>query len=332
MTAARRESGCGARDGPTMPDTLTDFTHWRPKRPLPWLFPLGALICVAGSMAGVGGGLFAVPALYMLWGLPMRNAIATGLVLMCANTGVATAAEMLREDSQIVWPVVGVIVLASVVGAEFGYRLSKRVDVRAIKKLFTVVLALGGLKVIYDVVFPPQSLGASAVDLDVAHVAVALLAGFGGGVLAPLLGVGGGLIIVPALLLGMPELGYGSVRACSMAAATVTSFRSAWLHMKDRRIHWPMGWWLAASAFLGASLGVFLFHLEGMEKVARTMLAFMLWYVTWRFWSELRRPIEPETVVAFASDSPTGPAKVVATEVKTDTVSVIVEEAAERVD
>jgi hypothetical protein len=315
-----------------MPDTLTDFTHWRPKRPLPWLFPLGALICIAGSMAGVGGGLFAVPALYMLWGLPMRNAIATGLVLMCANTGVATAAEMLREESQIVWPVVGVIVGASMVGTELGYRLSKKFDVRAIKKLFTVVLALGGLKVMYDVLFPPSGAGAGTVELDFAHVVVALVAGFGGGVLAPLLGVGGGLIVVPALLLGMPELGYGPVRACSMAAATVTSFRSAWLHMKDRRIHWPIGGWLAASALLGASLGVFLFHIEGMEKVARTMLAFMLWYVTWRFVTELRKPVEPEPVVAFASETLTGPARVVATEVKTDVATVIVEKAAERAD
>lgn len=316
-----------------MPDTLTDFTHWRPKRPLPWLFPLGALICIAGSMAGVGGGLFAVPALYMLWGLPMRNAIATGLVLMCANTGVATVAEMLHDDSQIVWSVVGVIVLASIVGTEIGYRLSKKFDVRAIKKIFTVMLALGGLKVMYDVLFPPVTTGMSSVEtLDLAHVIVALLAGFGGGVLAPLLGVGGGLIVVPALLLGMPELGYGQIRACSMAAATVTSFRSAWLHMKDRRIHWPIGGWLAASAVLGATLGVFLFHIEGMEKVARAMLAFMLWYVTWRFVRELRRPVEPETVIAFESGSLTGPAKVVATEVKTEVATVIVEEVSERAD
>lgn len=241
-------------------------------------------------MAGVGGGLFAVPALYMLWGLPLRNAIATGLVLMAANTGVATLVEFVREDSQIVWPVVGVLVIGSMVGAELGYALSKRVAVRGIKKIFTVVLALGGLKVVWDVFHPPLPVDAAEVVLDGAHIAVALLAGFGGGVLAPMLGVGGGLIIVPGLLLGMPELGYGAIRACSMAAATVTSARSAYLHMRDRRIHWPMGGWLAASAVLGASLGVVLFHVEGMEGVARIMLALMLWYVTWRFVRELRTP------------------------------------------
>lgn len=239
-------------------------------------------------MAGVGGGLFTVPALYMLWRLPLRSAVATGLVLVSANAATATVTESLHAQSALNWPVIGVLLVGALTGAQVGFAVQKRLPARLVKKVFVVVLFLAGAKVASEVAWPPPVPAADAFELGFPQVVVALLTGFGGGFLAPMLGVGGGLLVVPGLLIGAPQLGYAGVRACSMAMATVTSARSAWMHMRDGHVEWRCAAWLAAGALLGGILGVQLFHLPGMKNVARIALTSMLWFVAYKFVRELR--------------------------------------------
>jgi len=239
-------------------------------------------------MAGVGGGLFTVPALYMLWRLPLRSAVATGLVLVSANAATATVAESLHPDSALEWRVVGILLVGALSGAQLGYAVQKRLPARLVKQVFVVVLFLAGAKVASEVFWPPPTPAADAFELGARQIAAALVAGFGGGFLAPLLGVGGGLLVVPGLLVGAPQLGYAAVRACSMAMATVTSARSAWMHMRDGHVEWRCAAWLAGGALVGGALGVQLFHVPGMEAVARIALTFMLWFVAYKFVRELR--------------------------------------------
>jgi uncharacterized protein len=291
--AATRKEGAAATRKEGAAAARIELATWKPRLPLPLLLPLGALICSVGAMAGVGGGLFAVPALYMLWGLPLRNSVATGLVLVAVNSGTATLAESLHDDAMLNWHVIGVLLIGTLTGAQVGFAVQKRIPARLMKQIFLVVLFAAGAKVCSEVFFPPVVPEVGAFEFGVAQIAVAVVAGFGGGVLAPMLGVGGGLLIVPGLLIGLPELGYGGVRACSMAAAAVTSARSAWMHMRDGRVEWRAAGWLAASALAGGVLGVQMFHVEGMEVVARIALTFMLWFVAWRFYRELRETPPP---------------------------------------
>ena len=66
--------------------------HRRKRR---WLLPVGALIAFAGSMAGVGGGLFTGPFLAGYYQILLRRAVATGLILVVVNAIVSTATEVL---------------------------------------------------------------------------------------------------------------------------------------------------------------------------------------------------------------------------------------------
>ncbi|MEZ5980518.1 MAG: sulfite exporter TauE/SafE family protein, partial [Planctomycetota bacterium] len=135
----------------------------------------------------------------------------------------------------------------------------------------------------------PHPLPQHPFEFGARAVIVAIVAGLCGGVLAPLLGVGGGLIVVPVLFFLLPDFGYGPVRACSLATAMFTSGRSAWLHMRDGRIHWPSARWLGVSSIVGGSLGVFIFHLPKMDGPARILLALMLWFVAWRFLRDVQQ-------------------------------------------
>ena len=87
------------------------------------------------------------------------------------------------------------------------------------------------------------------------YLAVGLLSGL----LAGLLGLGGGLITVPALMWMMPESVPDAVRihvavATSLAVMLPTSFWSAWQHYRRQGLLWDVFRWLAPGLMLGAFL------------------------------------------------------------------------------
>lgn len=94
-------------------------------------------------------------------------------------------------------------------------------------------------------------------------VALLLAIGAFAGVIAGLLGVGGGIILVPAFFYAFSGLGYGGpdlMQVClatSLATIIVTSVRSVLAHNRKGAVDWTIlkGW--APGIALGAVLGVF---------------------------------------------------------------------------
>lgn len=101
-------------------------------------------------------------------------------------------------------------------------------------------------------------------DLSLLLPMAALLMAIGAfaGVLAGLLGVGGGIVLVPALYYAFTGLGYGSpflMQVClatSLATIVVTSIRSVHSHNKKGAVDWDIlkGW--AIGIAIGAVLGM----------------------------------------------------------------------------
>ncbi|MCX8509814.1 MAG: sulfite exporter TauE/SafE family protein, partial [Rhodobacteraceae bacterium] len=101
---------------------------------------------------------------------------------------------------------------------------------------------------------------------DLAHLIpmflLLLAIGAFAGVISGLLGVGGGIILVPAFFYAFTALGYGSatlMRVCiatSLATIIVTSLRSAHGHNKRGAVDWVIlrGW--GPGIVVGAVLGV----------------------------------------------------------------------------
>lgn len=239
----------------------------------------GMLIGFIGAMCGIGGGLFAVPLLHFGLHLNLRRAVATSLGLVFATTVAATLAEVFSGHSAIEWTKVGFLVIGVLIGAQLGFPVSKRFDTRQLRGVFSVVIAFAALRILMSGDAP-----------DGSHIVTgwwpnlyAGLAGFLGGFASPILGIGGGLVMVPALLLGPSALGFAGVRACSMAAAVVTSGRSLSLYWKEGSLHHEAAPYFSGGAFVGAILGVKLIHQPGVVEHARTLLGFVLIFVSVRF-------------------------------------------------
>ena len=93
-------------------------------------------------------------------------------------------------------------------------------------------------------------------------VAMLMVIGAFAGVLAGLLGVGGGIILVPAFFYAFQVLGYGGDQlmqvclATSLATIIVTSVRSVLSHNKKGAVDWDILRTWAPGIAIGAILGV----------------------------------------------------------------------------
>ena len=246
----------------------------------PHLFVAGMAIAFIGSMCGIGGGLFTVPVLHFGFRMSLRRSVATSLCLVFATTSSATVAEMLSPSSAIVWPLVGCLMIGTLLGAQIGYPLSKRFNAHNLRGIFSIVIMFSAYRVLFGGAADDHSVEGS-IRLTSAFYAAG--AGFLGGFVSPILGIGGGLVTVPALLLGPSALTYQGMRACSMATAVVTSGRSLSLYWKERGIHQQAAIPLSLGAIVGAALGVTSVHQPGVITYARLMLGVILFFVSLRF-------------------------------------------------
>ena len=85
------------------------------------------------------------------------------------------------------------------------------------------------------------------------------------GILSGLLGIGGGLLLVGALILILPSQGVPEsivvpvALASSLASIVLTGLSSAWAHQKRGAVLWPTVAWIVPGLLLGAivaSIGV----------------------------------------------------------------------------
>lgn len=87
------------------------------------------------------------------------------------------------------------------------------------------------------------------------------LLGLVAGVLAGLLGVGGGLVLVAALAWGLPRVGVAesaamhAALATSLASIVLTAASSAWAHARRGSLLWPTAAWMVPGLLLGGWLG-----------------------------------------------------------------------------
>lgn len=90
------------------------------------------------------------------------------------------------------------------------------------------------------------------------------LTGLVAGFMAGLLGIGGGFIVVPLLLLVLPQVGINSDYiahfsiATSLACICITSLSSAYAHQRKNAIQWPLLKPLVPGLIIGALTGSFL--------------------------------------------------------------------------
>ena len=185
---------------------------------------------------GIGGGIIIVPLLVLIgFDIKKASAISLGAVLIISSVGVASYASF----GEVNWLLAGVLALGSVVGAQIGSRVLGRLPARTIQFCFAAFL----LAVAVSLFVSPTARDA-AVQLSWGSAIAAVLLGLVVGTLASILGIGGGVMIVPALMLGF---GAGDLlaRGTAIAMMVPTAISGTVAHVRAGRAD------LLASAVIG---------------------------------------------------------------------------------
>lgn len=138
---------------------LTGSTRAEPRRLA--VLAGGTGVGVLSGLVGVGGGFLIVPALVLLAGVPVVDAVGTSLAIIALNafTGFAKYLGVLEHEGLTLdWPVLAGIAAVGVVGSFLGHRLGRRLPQATLRRMFGVFLVAMGIFIAVDV--GPRMLGA----------------------------------------------------------------------------------------------------------------------------------------------------------------------------
>jgi uncharacterized membrane protein YfcA len=209
------------------------------------LFGAGLVIgAVLGALGG-GGSILAVPALIYLGGQSAQAATSASLVVvgLGALSGLAShlPSGHVRVKSGLAFGAVGVL------GSVAGSWLNRAVPEDVLVGAFVVLLvAVAGAMILRRV----RGSGPTGGDFQV-HIGRVLVAGTAVGFLTGFLGVGGGFVIVPALVLAMGFTMPAAI-GTSLVVIAVNVVVALGARLGTLDIPWAMTMALAAGTMLGS--------------------------------------------------------------------------------
>lgn len=213
------------------------------------LIVVGMLVGVLSGTFGIGGGTVIVPALVWL-GLSQRNAAATSMLAIVPTSisGVVSYATGGHVD----WLAAVLLFCGMFVGGQIGSWLLSRLPELVLRWIFVAFLVF---VVINQVSFVP-SRDHQIVMTVVTGIGLALL-GVVIGMLAGLLGIGGGALAVPALsmLFGASDL---IARGTSLLAMFPNSITTSVANMKRNLVHVKAALIIGLVAAVTAPLGTWI--------------------------------------------------------------------------
>ena len=225
----------------------------------------GVIAGSLGALLGIGGGVFLIPLLNVGLGLPLKTASGISLMTVIATSN---AVAVTSESRRFINARLGMLLqVAAVAGGLFGALVVQGLSVRTLYVILATVTGviavvmltrLDRRNVILDRSTDPGVLGGrfyedesgAEVVYRVRRLPAALSVALGSGVISGLLGIGGGILQVPALnaWCGIPMRAAASTSAAMIG---ITALGSAPIYYARGHIIAP----LAAAAVLGVLAG-----------------------------------------------------------------------------
>ncbi len=229
----------------------------------------GVVAGTAGGLFGVGGGILLVPMLTGFFGLTQHQAHGTSLAVIGATA--LAALVVYGAHTNVAWTTAAIVALGSLASAPLGARWAARVSTRGLRLAFAVFLVLVALRLLWET----PAVGARHGLTGVGGIGFGLLLGLATGTLAGFMGVGGGLLIVPActLALGMTQQ---VAQGTSLAVILVTAPAAAIEHARHGNLVWRVVPMLALGAALGAPLASIAAQMLPHEWLVRAFATFLI--------------------------------------------------------
>jgi uncharacterized membrane protein YfcA len=240
---------------------------------------VGLAAGLLSGIFGVGGGVLIVPGLMLVAQMEQRRAHGTSLaaVLPIAVTGLVTYLSYDNVD----WRAAACLVAGALPGALLGTKWLATVNKKVLTWLFIAVALASAVRLFFGI--DTSQLADHSLGLTLGLV----LVGFVSGVLAGLLGIGGGIVMVPALML-LGGISAVLAKGTSLAAIVPTSVMGTWRNRKSANVDVRAGATIgiagAATAVVGGVIAEAL-----PERAAAVSFAVLMVAVCTRLaWSQSR--------------------------------------------
>ncbi len=235
-------------------------------------FGLAALIGVALGMLGGGGSILTVPVLVYVMGFEAKEAIATSLAVVGVTS--LTGAVGHWRAGNVDARVAAVFGAVAMVGTYLGARLAVFFSGSAQLALFAVVM-LAAAFFMFRGRRPCVDCG-DREDRLLSELPLSLIVaeGIGIGVLTGLVGVGGGFLIVPALVV----LGRVPMKQAIGTSLLVIAMKSAagfYGYLGQVDVRWSFIGAFTGVALLGIVLGTYLVRFVSQQRLQRAFAVFL---------------------------------------------------------
>ena len=160
------------------------------------LLGIGLAGGVVSGLIGVGGGIILIPLMVGLLGMSQHRAHGTSLAIIVPTALAATVRY--ASANPIDWSVAAALAATSVVFAAVGARLTAYINEKLLRRLFALVLLVAALRIFV-----------SLQDVALLHLEggerliAAVITGVAAGIVSGVMGVGGGIVMVPAMVIFM---------------------------------------------------------------------------------------------------------------------------------
>lgn len=249
------------------------------ERPIWMVLLVGVGAGLLSGLFGVGGGILVVPALVVMLRLDQRlaNGTSLGAVLPIAISGLATYWAQDNVDwSMALWLAIGALG-----GAVYGTKLLHVLPRRVIGYAFAAMLIVTAIRLY----IPTDADGRGAITWLGAAVLVML--GLITGVLAGLLGIGGGVVMVPMMIVFFSELPV-IAKGTSAAVIIPTSIMGTWRNHRNSNIDFRIATIVGLAGVPSAIVGGIVAD-EMSKDLSNALFATLVLVVAARMVLELRR-------------------------------------------
>ena len=233
---------------------------------------VGFVSGVLSGLFGVGGGIVMTPGIQVLMGAPPIVSLATPLpaILPTALTGAFTYHRSGQVDTRAAAWMAGPGIVSAIVGAV----LTDIVDTHLLLVITAILLAWQAIGILHGARARARTSGGADETVVVGSAAAFLAIGLAAGFVSGLLGIGGGLIMVPLLAgwLGMP---LKRALGTSLLTIVVLVIPGTIVHVALGHIDWAIFLVVTLGAVPGARVGA-LYALGTRERTLRLMVGTFL--------------------------------------------------------
>lgn len=172
----------------------------RSTHPMPLVFTAGAAIGILGGMIGLGGAEFRLPLLISLFGFAALSAVILNKAMSLVVVLVALPARLAAVPASVLaahWTIAVNLLAGSLIGAWAGATWAVRMRSSTLYKVLAALMVLMAAALLVTHV---TTVGTLSLPLG-AQVPLGVVAGFGIGVVAAIMGVAGGELLIPTIVL-----------------------------------------------------------------------------------------------------------------------------------